>query len=481
MKFLFVLFICIFVLKVQAMEDPSRPERAGKKDDSSFKTPARKTGDNKVFTPETVRAVKRAVEQSPNRHVHELGSRSVILTTTDVITAEIPSFIKDQLITNQRRPFAIVVPFPGADSIASSSLISSKRITHLILTPTHPDDYDRLVEINMAYLESVEKEGGDGYAFLTRKYGTREKFSRKIDHLYQMYNSLPNPLMPLFYELPDGIYDDGDGEPHFPSSVTYTILGAMSDLSTEVLGDIWLANIDESDVVCYKGTSERSTMVDTQYQSMRVGQTAVGLFNSCLVPNWKKQNVYVINEGSLQPAEKADLQFDGIVAYVEPSNFKSIGNNFRSGSFCIGAIDLGSEEKSKPMLLFRAPSPICSPEHLVIDLAMQQENNEGVAHPKENLKQLWRAVKDLYPSRNALNTGAWKVEEVYVPTDKYAESLRSIETAIRQLGKLAPYYSEEAIAGSPHFPKDSDRMVFSADSAGGLLFPSNGFMSPDGK
>ncbi|MCE2715768.1 MAG: hypothetical protein ACK4V2_01555 [Pseudomonadota bacterium] len=452
------------------MEEPSSPERAGKKDASSFKTPARKTGDNKVFTPETVRAVKRAVEQSPTRHVHELGSRSIILTTADFITDEIPSFIKDQLIANQRRPFAIVVPFPGADNIASSSLISSKRITHLILTPTHPDDYDRLVEINTAYLESVEKEGGDGYAFLTRKYGTREKFSRKINHLYQMYNFLPNPLMPLFYELPDGIYDDGDGEPHFPSSVTYTILGAMSDRSTEVLGDIWLANIDESDVVCYKGTSERSTMVDKRFQSMRVGQTAVGLFNSCLVPRWKKQNVHVINEGSELPVEKTDLQFDGIIAYVEPSNFKSIGNNFRSGSFCIGAIDLGSEKRSKPMLLFRAPSPVCRPEHLVVDAEMQ--NDTG--HSKNNLKDIWGKVKDLYPSRKAMETGAWRVE--YVPTDKYRESLVAIETAVRHLGKLAPYHSEEAISGSPHFPRDSDQMAFSPEGKG-LLFP----FTPDEK
>ena len=204
----------------------------------------------------------------------------------------------------------------------------------------------------------------------------------------------------------------------------------------EVLGDIWLSHFEDLDVVCLKGTSERSTMVGLHYQSTGIGQAAVGIFNTCLVPNW--------------------------IAYVEPANFKSIGNNFRSHNFLVGAINMGEE---KPMLMFRAPTTICTPQHLAVD-ALKQLEGGSMTPAKTNLFKLWGLVKHLYPSGDAISKGVWRILGApphYKAESGYADALAQTNEIIKNFEGFLPEFSETAVAGSPHFPRATGSSLFVED------------------
>jgi hypothetical protein len=433
---LFILFSCITISNTFASASPSTDVRT----DARYASPPRTTP--RAFnTPERI-AIGNATKPSPDRASRNpMPMAGAILITASTIDNNLlgaPKHLVEELVLTQRRPFVIICPFQR-----------SAGMSHVILTPTHSSDYRSLVDINAAYHASIEE---DEEPFLSRNYGTQAEFDSKITHLHNMYRTLGEDyLQPLFYKEPK---EEAEDDPDFKSSMTFSILGIVNESGRErlnVVGDVWLSHFEDLDVVCLKGTSERSTMVGLQYQSTGIGQAAVGLFNTFLVPNWMGKEVRLIEPDSEVPSTSEHC-FDGILAYVEPANFKSIGNNFRSRNFLVGAINMGG---TKPMLIFRAPTFVCTPEHLATDAVKQYERGGTMSAAKVNLFKLWGLVKSLYPSSEALLKGTWARDDLthYAPSTEYSEALAESIKIIKDFNGFSAEYSEMEIAGSPHFPR----------------------------
>lgn len=493
MNFLFfTLFIFNAILNVNAT---TISEAAASSYRSSTPPPSG-AAKNAFNTPER-RVMKTAIQPSPARPGRSPTHEAAIITA-DIIDGDLagaPRELISQLLQAQQRPFVIICPFSRGRPLRPPSLLTDEtlaadapeKITHVILAPTHPSDYEALVKINTEYQASITGRGRGAESFLKRNYGTFAEFRIKLDRLYKMYRAFVNdPFQPLFYQEP---LDPPEDDPDFMSSIPFSILGIVNkpggEKAVEVLGDIWLAHFEELDIVCIGGTSERSTMVGLRHQSTGIGQTAVGAFNKYLVQNWLGKKAFLIRP-ELEVPQLSTLFFDGIIAYVEPSNFKSIGNNFRSSNFLIGAIN-----HDKPMLMFRAPSRICTPEHLAVDALTQQKKalpsssprrpssagslpssdseDEAVAadtnrNAKNNLFELWPLVKSLYPSRKAVEQGDWAPADAllgtYTPNPKnYQEKLRRVNEIISAFEGFLPQYSEREVAGSPHFERLDPRVL----------------------
>ncbi len=539
-----LLFFILFIFSLILSRDATATSEAAASHDRS-RTPPPGAAAKRAFNTPDRTIMKTAILPSPPRPGKKPAAEAVIITAANIEgdLAGAPKELILQLLHGQQRPFVIICPFSrgrilrppsisaaGAAAGAGASPVVEdvhNEITHVILAPTHPSDYEALVKINTDYQASIAELGRGAESFLNRNYGTFTAFRAKLDHLYKMYRAFDNdPLQPLFYQEPAEPPED---DPDFMSSIPFSILGIVNkpgnEKDIEVLGDIWLANFEELDIVCIGGTSERSTMVGLRHQSTGIGQTAVGAFNKYLVQNWLGKKAHLISPEVKVP-EISKLSFDGIIAYVEPSNFKSIGNNFRSSNFLIGAINHG-----KPMLMFRAPSRICTPEHLAVDALTQQEtasqsgsprrpssadslpghehlavdaltqqqtasqlgsprrpssadsllpgsdSDDGAestssnSHAKNNLFELWPLVKSLYPSRKAVEQGDWVPVDTflsnYIHSPGYLEKLSRVNEIISAFDGFLPQFSEREVAGSPHF-KRLDRRVLLLESEGKL-------------
>ena len=439
---LFILFPCITISNIFASASPNT-ERYASPPPSSRSTTTFNSPDRTAMDA----AIKPSPERASKNPVHVTGAALITASTLDNDLRGAPKHLVEELVVAQGRPFVIICPF-----------LRDPNISHVVLTPTHSSDYTKLVENNTAYQESIT-EGIE--PFLSRNYGTATEFSNKISHLYAMYRTIGEDyLQPLFYKEPK----EADYDPDFWSSISFSILGVVNTLGTqrlEVLGDIWLSHFEDLDVVCLKGTSERSTMVGLHYQSTGIGQAAVGIFNTCLVPNWMGKPARLIEPDSEVPSFSMHC-FDGIIAYVEPANFKSIGNNFRSHNFLVGAINMGEE---KPMLMFRAPTTICTPQHLAVD-ALKQLEGGSMTPAKTNLFKLWGLVKHLYPSGDAISKGVWRILGApphYKAESGYADALAQTNEIIKNFEGFLPEFSETAVAGSPHFPRATGSSLFVED------------------
>ena len=409
---------------------PISPSRK-QKDPTPFSTPQRKT-------------IISAVKPSPARIGKKIFGPSQVITDLNQmknIDVNCRRFLSE-LLQNQGRPFVLIrsaVEYQSATALVGP--IGIGQIKHIILTPTHPSDYSALSKIFSKYRRKTESDHEK--LFLVRDYGDSSDFTNKINKLYEFYNKLNDPLDPIFYK--------GNYSEDFNSSINFTIFGVF-DNAEIIIGDIWLSTVDVTDVVCLMGTCERSTIVDPFFQSMGIGQAAVSMFNEILLENWQSKNITFINE-STENLTPSSIAFDGITAYVAPENYKSIGNNFRSGNFLVGALKIENEEGSskpaKEFLIFRQPSKTCSPAHLAIDSL-----NQG-GRKKDKLLNLWEEVKNLYPSIKAVDNNIWakNTNEVFEPNiELYQASLKNIKEIIAK-GKFIPLNSLNEIERDPSYQR----------------------------
>jgi hypothetical protein len=307
-----------------------------------------------------------------------------------------------KLLKIEGRPFVVICCIKLPTSISTAE--SSELVDHVLLTPTCSTDFVALKAVNDEYQKEMSENGKN--SFLKREYGDQKTFINKCDSLYRHYQA--NPLKPLFYENHAGASVDLD----FYSSVTFSIMG-IKNQNAIVLGDLWLSHIDgDVDFPHFFGTTERSTMLGPN-RSRGFGQIAVKMLNEKLVDEqWLGKPInFVGSESSSQPS----IPFGNVVAYVEPSNAESIGNNFQSGGSLIGATSSGK------YLIFKYYKSF--DENKVSDI----------------LRELTEFVRFLYPSKKAIEGGFWKLtsdsneqKRSYIPSDKYREVLAETKTLIEQ-------------------------------------------------
>lgn len=210
---------------------------------------------------------------------------------------------------------------------------------YVVICPTTLDDYDRLKQISNEYITycKVNKK----QQFLSRSYTTRSNFNDKIEILNNIQSS-HNVLNPLCYQ--ERINQIGD--PCFETSLLFTIF--VPNLNGKnAVGDIWLSHAELCNIALYKGAVERSTMIDFRYQSKGIGQTAVKALYGLVINEWYGKNITLIN--SSNTTEKSDVLFTGVYSFVDYRNFKSLGNNIKSGNNVMGICPT-----EKNMIIFRA-------------------------------------------------------------------------------------------------------------------------------
>jgi hypothetical protein len=237
----------------------------------------------------------------------------------------------NQLFTVEKRPFVI---------INQHFHHGIEKGNFVVVAPTIAPDFERLVEINANYLNSCQESHQK--VFLERKYGNKEEFEKKLEKLNERL-SINNLLKPILYSIPDEIVEneiDGD-EPHFESSLIFTtLLYSPAQQTLTAVGDIWLSFMTPSDYL-----TERSTMIDVAYQSRGIGQTAVKNLYELVVDRWMGEKIHLIDYKTME-VRRTEHCFQGVISYVDHENYKSIGNNVKSGNTLL---EIGFKE----MLVFR--------------------------------------------------------------------------------------------------------------------------------
>lgn len=210
---------------------------------------------------------------------------------------------------------------------------------YVVVCPTHVDDYDRLRQITSDYGTycKVNKKR----QFLSRCYNSRFGFNDKLEILNKLWNS-HDITQPLCYR--ERINQTGD--PCFETSLLFTIF--VPNLNgNKAVGDIWLSHAELCDIHLYKGAVERSTMVDFKFQSKGIGQTAVKAVYKLVLGEWHGKNIMLINSDNTM--EQSNVMFTGVYSFVDYRNYKSLGNNIKSGNTVIGI-----SPTDKKMIIFRA-------------------------------------------------------------------------------------------------------------------------------
>lgn len=210
---------------------------------------------------------------------------------------------------------------------------------YVIICPTILNDYDNLKQISTNYATfcKVNKK----MQFLNRNYGSRSNFNDKIIILNDIWKQ-HDIYNPLFYS--ERINQIGD--PCLETSLLFTIF--VPNLNgAKPVGDIWLSHIELCNIEFYKGSVERTTMIDYKFQSNGIGQTAVKTLYKLVINKWVNKQITFIN--SSNKIEKSDMLFNGVYSFVDYRNFKSLGNNIKSENTVIGI-----SEKEPNMIIFRA-------------------------------------------------------------------------------------------------------------------------------
>jgi hypothetical protein len=209
---------------------------------------------------------------------------------------------------------------------------------YIILCPTIADDYDNLRQITVDYIKycNVNRK----QVFLSRCYSSRSSFHDKIKILNEIWNShdISTPL--CYREKPNQV-----GDPCFETSLLFTIF-APNLTTNKIVGDIWLSHVELCDIELYKGAVERSTMIDYKYQSKGIGQTAIKALYGLIIEKWCGKTVTLIN---FNKKEMSNTIFTGVFSCVDYRNYKSLGNNIKSGNNIIGICEI-----DKNMIMFRA-------------------------------------------------------------------------------------------------------------------------------
>ena len=219
------------------------------------------------------------------------------------------------LFSVQQRPFVII----------SEHIHHDRDQNHLVISvPVVPADYFELNAIKQRYLENCSKDGIQ--VFLERKYGTQESFEKKLNQLNEILCSHDINL-PILYSVPESIVNGTETEdPHFDSSLVFsTLLYDKSTKEIKVVGDLWLSFMFSSFI------TERSTMIDVNYQSQGIGQISVKNVYELVLGRWVGKPITLINYEKKTLSQKPNL-FDGVISYVDYGNFKSLGNNLKSGN-----------------------------------------------------------------------------------------------------------------------------------------------------
>lgn len=199
-------------------------------------------------------------------------------------------------------------------------------------------------------------------------------------------------------------------DPHFNSSVPFTVFyGYEQDeqINVKVVGDVWLSHYDDSDVLCLYGATERSAMVASNFQGLNICPTAVRGLYSQLIQPWTNQNVTLIHYES-QAHRLGKEIFDGVISYVDPKNYKSIGQNIRSGNIIFGINNDG-------MLMFRAVNPhSCTMNNILASLYNQEHILDY-----EKMKTI---LNQLYPNENVIESPSNNLSEYRLQQEQYIHS-----------------------------------------------------------
>lgn len=470
-----LLFIFLFSLSFSiAMNTPPRsPKNMNKENSSSacWFTPTRSAEKNKTAPKTTPRrkAYRKLLSEYENIQTNQdYGNCRTVLRKNmafenkrqDISYTEKSTLYR--LLISQGRPWCIICqyqPIRSNNDSAQNNVVA--------ITPMSFSDYDNLIQIRDEYVESATKTGS---VFLERQYGTRAEFSAKLELLNRVWEELEDTSKPVLYTQPINMFTDSwnEPDPHFNSSVPFTIFyGHKLGSSTYVkaVGDVWLSHYDDSDLLCLYGTTERSTMIDLNFQGLNIGPTAVRGLYSQLIHPWTNKKVMLIDYEN-QTYQSGKEIFDGVISYVDPKNYKSIGQNIRSGNIIFGISDDG-------MLMFRAINPYSC----TMNGILQSLYNQGSILDYEKMSNL---LNKLYPNESVIGSPSQNLseyrsqQELYIHSQEYNSAL---EEFIHQFSRifliddaspLKKKIEDVTMYEFPHFPGIPDGEIM----YGSVLSPS---------
>ena len=353
-----------------------------------------------------------------------------------------------RLLIRQGRPWLIACTHETKNTANTADNI-------IVISPMSEEDYEPLTEIRNEYTTKQTSNGKP--IFLYRNYGTRDEFIQKIFHLKEEWGKLNSLEVPLFYSMPVNMFDEtwNEPDPHFKSSVPFTVMYVSSNVRGEprvqVIGDIWFGYIDQENHLCTYGTTERSTMIASDFQGNGIGQQAVIATYYLLLEKWSGKKVHIINYETNESYSSSDI-FDGVLSYVDFTNYQSIGNNIKSGNILIGIND-------SSMLMFRATNPeSCT----IKQIAKQCARNKQLV----KYDTISKTVEMLYPSKSALlslaeHDGATDVNQRREKRDMYINSA----TYQKAVNDFKEKFSSRFVidAYSPEYPARQSRSDSDAD------------------
>ncbi len=381
---------------------------------SCFVTPKRSLPQkvNSPFrTPGTAAFIRLKNEYENIQSTHDYGECRVVLRKDlfeerkKIGVHEIEKTTLYRLLFEQGRPWCIVCKYSPSKATEEDTYNNI-----VAIAPMSDLDYDALNVIRDEYVASIS---AGSEVFLERQYGTRDQFMEKLDFLNRAWENAGNVNRPILYTQPKDMFTDvwEESDPHFGSSVPFTIFYASqkSDvIRTQIVGDVWFSHFDNSDLLCLYGTTERSTMIALKHQGKNIGPTAVKGIYSQLVHPWTNQNVQLIDFDAKTLREDSREIFDGVISYVDPRNFLSIGQNIRSGNIIFGINDEG-------MLMFRAVNPLsCTMLNILGSL---RKNGRIVEY--EKIKIL---LNKLYPSKEVIKDQSPLLKDFRAQQEAYVNS-----------------------------------------------------------
>lgn len=400
------------------------PPRSITKQNSSpscFVTPKKSTRqeDQSPFkTPRTAAYIRLKNEHENIQSTYDYGECRVVLSKNMAVERgrqdlhEIEKTTLYHLLIEQGRSWCIICkynPEKTTEEDTYNDIVAVAPMSYL--------DYEALNDIRREYVESQK---GIGEVFLERQYGTREQFIEKLDLINSVWEAVGNVTRPILYSQPARMFTENweGSDPHFDSSIPFTVFygfkkrdgihAERDTIRTEVVGDIWFSHFDDSNLLCLYGTTERSTMIASKHQGKNIGPTAVKGLYSQLVHPWTNQNVILIDYEKKQYDMNSLEIFDGVVSYVSPQNFKSIGQNIRSGNIIFGINDEG-------MLMFRAANPnSCTMSNILNSL-----REDGRITDYETIKIL---LNKLYPSNAVIKLPSSALKDFRIQQEQYVRS-----------------------------------------------------------